>query len=393
LGWRANPESIRICRGRTCPVVDTVSFIRTDEQVMLADTMREFLASSASLDRVRDASLTADAHFDDVWQSMAGMGIVGLAIEEQYGGAGYGFEELAVVFEELGAMVTPVPLLSSVMASTAIAAGSTDLQKEALLPGIASGETIATVAVFENAHDHASSTPGTIARPSDNGWVLTGTKRWVTDAMNADQFIVSAHSGDGVGLFVVEVETPGVTVAAMPSLDATRPLGEVVLEGVPVPHDAYLGDAPHPVAIARALDAGVVAMASEQVGGARACLDASVDYAKTRYQFGRQIGSFQAIKHMCADMLVAVEHARSVAWHAAATFDDLDESRISVPLAKSVCSDAFLKVAGDNIQVHGGIGFTWEHDAHLYFKRAKADSLLLGSVDSYRDRLADAVGI
>jgi alkylation response protein AidB-like acyl-CoA dehydrogenase len=376
-----------------CPVVDAVSFIRTDEQAMLADTMREFLGSSADLDRVREASLTPDAIFTDVWQSMAEMGLIGLAIDEEYGGAGYGFEELAVVFEELGAMVTPVPLLSSVMASTAIAGAGTDSQKAALLPGIASGETIATVAVFENAHDNAASTPSTIARPTDIGWVLTGTKRWVTDAMSADQFIVSAHSGDGVGLFVVDCEAPGLAVSAMPPLDATRPLGEVVLEGVPVAHDAYLGDAPNPGAMARALDAGVVAMASEQVGGARACLDASVEYAKTRYQFGRPIGSFQAVKHMCADMLVALEHARSVAWHAAATFNDPDESRISVPLAKSVCSDGFLKIAGDNIQVHGGIGFTWEHDAHLYFKRAKADSLLLGSVDSYRDRLADAIGI
>ena len=374
-------------------MADTVSFIRSDEQVMLADTVREFLASSADLDRVREASLTSDAYFADVWRSMAEMGLIGLAIDERYGGAGYGFEELAVVFEELGAMVTPVPLLSSVMASTAIAAAGTDAQKQVLLPAIASGDEIATLAVFENAHDDAASIPGTIAAPSDLGWVLTGTKRYVTDAVNADRFIVSAHGGDGVGLFVIEREAAGVIVAAMPSLDATRPLGEVVLEGVPVHHDAYLGDAPNPGAVVKALNAGVVAMASEQVGGARACLDASVDYAKTRYQFGRQIGSFQAVKHMCADMLVALEHARSVAWHAAATIGDPDESRISVPLAKSVCSDAYLKIAGDNIQVHGGIGFTWEHDAHLYFKRAKADSLLLGGVDSYRDRLADAIGI
>ena len=374
-------------------MVDPVSFIRTDEQVMLADTMREFLASTADLDRVREASLTADACFEDVWQSMAEMGLIGLAIDEQYGGAGFGFEELAVVFEELGAKVTPVPLLSSVMASTAIAFAGTEAQKEALLPAIASGDVIATLAVFENAHDDAASRPGTTATPSDSGWVLTGTKRYVTDAVNAGTFVVSARCGDGVGLFVIECKTAGVTVEAMPSLDATRPLAEVIFEAVQVHHEAYLGGAPNPGAIVKALDAGVVAMASEQVGGARACLDASVDYAKTRYQFGRPIGSFQAIKHMCADMLVAVEHARSVAWHAAATIGDPVESEISVPLAKSVCSDAFLKVAGDNIQIHGGIGFTWEHDAHLYFKRAKADSLLLGSVDSYLDRLADAIGI
>jgi alkylation response protein AidB-like acyl-CoA dehydrogenase len=376
-----------------CPVVDTVSFIRTDEQVMLADTMREFLESRANLDRVRDASLTADACFTDVWQGMGEMGLIGLAIDEQYGGAGYGFEELAVVFEELGAMVTPVPLLSSIMASTAIAVAGTDAQKAALLPAIASGDKISTLAVFEQPHDDFASTPAMIATPSELGWVLTGTKRYVTDAVNADSFIVSARTGDGVGLFVVDRETAGVSVVAMPSLDATRPLGEVGLEGVLVHDDAFLGRGPNPGAITRALDAGVVAMASEQVGGARACLEASVDYAKTRYQFGRPIGSFQAIKHMCADMLVAVEHARSVAWHAAAMIDDPEESRISVPLARSVCSDAYLKVAGDNIQVHGGIGFTWEHDAHLYFKRAKADSLLLGSVNSYRDRLATAIGI
>jgi alkylation response protein AidB-like acyl-CoA dehydrogenase len=146
-------------------------------------------------------------------------------------------------------------------------------------------------------------------------------------------------------------------------------------------------------AVRAALDLGVVALAQEQVGGAERCLETSVDYAKTRYQFGRAIGSFQAVKHRCADMLVAVEQAKSVAWHAARTLDDPEESRISVPLARSVCSDAYLICAGDNIQIHGGIGFTWEHDAHLYFKRAKSTSLLLGSVGEYRDRLADALGI
>lgn len=374
-------------------MVDTVSFIRTDEQTMLAKTMRDFLSSNASLDRVREASLTSGAYFADVWESMAEMGLIGLAIDERYGGAGCGFEEIAVVFEELGAMATPVPLLSAVMASTSIAAAGTESQKASLLPDMASGDVVATLAVFENTHDDAASIPATIATQSAHGWVLTGTKRYVTDAMAADQFIISALNSDGVGLFVVDAEADGVTVAPMNALDATRPLGEVILDGVAVHADAFLGGAPNPSAIVAALDAGVVAMASEQVGGARACLAASVEYAKTRYQFGRQIGSFQAVKHMCADMLMALEHARSVAWHAAATIDNPHESQISVPLAKSVCSDAFVKVAGDNIQVHGGIGFTWDHDAHLYFKRAKADSLLLGGVASYQDRLADAIGI
>jgi alkylation response protein AidB-like acyl-CoA dehydrogenase len=167
----------------------------------------------------------------------------------------------------------------------------------------------------------------------------------------------------------------------------------VSLSAVTVDADAYLGGAPNERAIVSALDLGVVAVAQEQVGGAQRCLEISVDYANTRYQFGRAIGSFQAVKHMCANMLVSVEHAKSVAWHAARSIDDPEEARIAVPLARSVCSDAYMKVAGDTIQIFGGIGFTWEHDAHLYFKRAKSTSLLLGSVDSYRDRLADAIGI
>jgi alkylation response protein AidB-like acyl-CoA dehydrogenase len=146
-------------------------------------------------------------------------------------------------------------------------------------------------------------------------------------------------------------------------------------------------------AIGFGIDVGLVAMASEQVGGAQRCLESSVEYASTRFQFGRAIGSFQAVKHACADMLVAVEHARSVAWHAAATFDDAEERDIAVPLAHSVCSDAYEWVAGQTIQVHGGIGFTWEHDAHLYLKRAKASSLILRSVSASRDRLGDAIGV
>ncbi len=374
-------------------MVDAVNFIRTDEQAMLADTVAQYLAASAGLDRVREASLTPDAFFSDMWQGLAEMGLIGLAIDEQYGGAGYGFSELAVVFEELGAMVTPVPLLSAVLASTAIAEAGTDAQKADLLPRIASADCLPTLAVFEDAHDDGSGTPATTAVRGDEGWVLTGTKRFVTDAPNATLFIVSAQTDVGTALFAVWRAIEGVEVRPTPSLDATRPLGELIFDGATVPEDSCLGNAPHPDAIRKALDAGVVAMASEQVGGTRACLEMAVEYAKTRYQFGRSIGSFQAVKHMCANMLVALEHARSVAWHAAATLDDPDESSISVPLAKSVCSDAYVKVAGDNIQVHGGIGFTWEHDAHLYFKRAKADSLLLGSVTTHRDRLANAIGI
>lgn len=372
-------------------MADPITFSRSDEQTMLSDTLREFLAATTTLDAAREASLTETAIDGEVWEGLRDMGLIGLHVPEEYGGAGYSFAEMAIVFEELGRRVVPVPLLSTVMTTEAILASGSDAQKAALLPSIVSGARIASLAVFEDAHDLDS--VETLAEPVGEGWRLAGTKRYVIDAPNADQFIVSARTPDGVGLFVVDGRAEGLSVTPTPALDATRPLGEVMLDGATVQADAYLGGAPCAHAVASALDLGVVAVAQEQVGGSQRCLEMSVEYANDRYQFGRAIGSFQAVKHMCADMLVSVEQAKSVAWHAARSIEDPDETRIAVPLAMSVCSDAYMKAAGDTIQIFGGIGFTWEHDAHLYFKRAKSASLLLGSVDSYRDRLADAIGL
>jgi alkylation response protein AidB-like acyl-CoA dehydrogenase len=372
-------------------VADRITFARTDEQIMLGDTLREFLDAEMTFDSVREQSLTDAAMDRGVWDGLRDMGLVGLHVPEEYGGAGYSFAETAIVFGELGRRVAPVPLLSTVMVTSAILTAGSEEQKTALLPPIVSGSMIASLAVFEDTHDLRSTE--TMAEAIDGGWLLTGTKRYVIDAPNADVFVVSAQTSEGVGLFVVEADSEGLVVIPTPSLDATRPLGEVLLSGVTADDEAYLGHAPNTNAIATALDAGVVAVAQEQAGGAQSCLEMSVEYANSRYQFGRAIGSFQAVKHMCADMLVSVEHAKSVAWHAAQSIDDPIESKIATPLARSVCSDAYVKAAGDTIQIFGGIGFTWEHDAHLYFKRAKSTSILLGSVDSYRDRLADAIGI
>lgn len=374
-----------------CRVVEIITFTRTEEQAMLAATVRELLESTADMDSVREASLSNTAIDRAVWNGLAQMGVLGLHIPEEYGGAGYSFVETAIVFEELGRRLVPVPLLSSVIAAAAVLAAGTESQRAEYLPAIASGERIASLAIFEDPHDLLEIR--TEAARDGDGWRISGVKRYVTDAPHAEVFVISAATDDGVGLFVVDSDMQGVTVAASPSLDATRPLGEVVLDSVFVHADAYLGGEPNSGAVRKALDVGVVALAQEQAAGAQRCLEISVEYAKNRFQFGRAIGSFQAIKHMCADMLVAVEHAKSAALHAARALDDADESKIAVPLAKSVCSDAFVKASGDTIQILGGIGFTWEHDAHLYLKRAKSTSLLLGSVDSYRDRLADAIGI
>ena len=373
-------------------MADVVSFVRSDEQAMLAQTLREMLVGSLDMDSIRELSLTHDALDRASWASLAEMGLVGLMIPEEYGGAGSTFADMAIVFEELGRVVVPVPLLSSVMASTAIVAAGTSEQHQHLLPSLANGTRIGTVAAFERPHDDPYLTPQTHAERANGGWRVRGTKRYVTDAMASDLFVVTASIDGAVGLFVVPADAEGLERSPMAALDPTRPLGQVDLDVV-VGDDALLGGGAHPEAVRRTMDAGVVAIAQEQVGGAQRCLEMSVEYAKARYQFGRAIGSFQAIKHRCADMLVAVEHARSVARYAAMAWDEPTESAIAVPLARSVCSDAYLRVAGDSIQIHGGIGFTWEHDAHLYFKRAKASSLLLGSVGMFRDRLGDAIGV
>lgn len=359
---------------------------------MLSSTLRELLGETADMDRTRELSLTSDAFDRDTWRALSEMGLVGLTLAEQHGGAGLSFADTAVVFEELGRTVAAVPLLSNLLAMSMIDGLGSDAQRGELLPPIASGASIATLAVHETSHDRTRVEFDTTAEKTDDGWVVKGVKRFVTDAPNADVFVVVATSPDGSAAFVVPSDADGVSVQASPALDATRPLGEVAFDTF-VPDSAQLAGGDVDQALTAAIDRGVVAVANEQVGGAQRCLEASVEYAGERFQFGRAIGSFQAVKHLCADMLVAVEHARSVAWHAATTIDDAEESQVSVPLARSVCSDAYLFAAGANIQIHGGIGFTWEHDAHLYFKRAKSTSLILGSVDGYRDRLADAIGI
>lgn len=370
-------------------MAEAISFVPSDEQSMLRSTLKDFLEAKVDYDAVRDMSLGTSAIDREIWDGLAEMGLVGLHIPEGVGGGGYSMREVAVVFEQLGRFLAPVPLLSSVMASTAVLEGGSEAQQARILPAIARGERVATLAAFESAHGAAGGGETTLSE-SGGGFVLTGAKRYVTDAVHASHFVVAARYGGATALVIVDAAMEGVTVTPTNALDATRPLADVSFADVVVDSDDVITDAGH--ALARAIDVGVVCLAAEQVGGAQWCLDTSVDYAKNRYQFGRPIGSFQAIKHRCADMLVSVEHARSAAWYAASTITDTQEAEISVPLAKSVCSDAFVKASGDTIQILGGIGFTWEHEAHLYFKRAKSSSLLLGSVGSYRDRLAQAVG-
>lgn len=377
----------------------TMSLAFTEEQELLRQTARKFLASKAGSEVVRRLMATDEGFDPGLWAETAQMGWQAMAVPEEFGGAGYGFVELSVLMEEMGRAVFPAPFLSTaVLSAQAILLGGSDAQKKELLPGIASGETRVAFAHLEG-RDHGPAGVQATATRRDGGWTLDGTKSYVLDGHTADHLVVVARTGDGadeVGMFVVPGDAGGLTRERLETMDQTRTQARIALDGVTVGEEALLGgDAAAWPTVDRVLTRGVVALAAEQVGGAQAVLEMATDYAKTRYQFGRAIGSYQAIKHTLADLLVEVEAAKSAAYHAARVVaaGDEDELAIAAPLAKSYCSEVYEHAAGDNIQVHGGIAFTWEHDAHLWFKRAKTSTLLFGDPARHRARLADALGL
>jgi alkylation response protein AidB-like acyl-CoA dehydrogenase len=279
-----------------------------------------------------------------------------------------------------------------VAAANAILLAGSEEQKAEILPGIAASETVATLAVSEERGGWDGRHLATSAVAAGDGWTIDGTKRFILDGHTADLLVVAAQTADGVGLFLVPGDAAGLERTVLPAMDETRKLAEVTLAGVAVGADARLADGDAGT-LDRVNDIIAVSLALEQVGGAQAVLDMAVQYAKDRQQFGKPIGSFQAIKHMCADMLVKVESARAAAYYAMWTVaEGTDEAATVVPLAKAYCSDAFFDCAGTNIQVHGGIGFTWEHDAHLYFKRAKSSQVMFGSPAERRRQLAERLG-
>ncbi len=331
-----------------------------------------------------------------MWAEMAHMGWQGMAIPEEYGGAGFGQLELAVLFEEMGRSLLPAPFFSTVaLGSAAILEGGSEKQKHDILGRVAAGEATVALAFTEQNGRWDEIGVESVAEPSGNGWSISGTKSFVLDGHTADFLVVAARSPEGVSLFLVEADADGIARRRLETMDMTRKQAEVILTNVTVSDDRVVGPLGGGwVVIERVLEKAVVNLAAEQVGGAQKCLEMSVDYAKTRYQFGRPIGSFQAIKHKCADMLVQVESAKSACYYAAwAASEDNDELAVVAPLAKSYCSEAYFHCASENIQIHGGIGFTWEHDAHLYFKRAKSSELLFGDPAYHRARLANRLGL
>jgi alkylation response protein AidB-like acyl-CoA dehydrogenase len=382
----------------------------------LRESVRRFLADRVPLQRVRELMESADGTDEKIWNYAAGqLGLQAIAIPEEYGGAGFTFAEQAIVLEELGAALYPGPYLASaVLAATALLASSDDAAKRDLLPGIAGGDTVATLAFTE---DDGSWEPGAIRLAASRagqasqasqagqagqtgqagsgpsgGWVLDGHKSFVLDGHTASLLLAVARTDAGLSLFAVQADADGLTRKQLPTLDQTRRLARLEFSSVP----ARLIGAPGEAAaiLSHTLDVAAIAQAAEQLGGAQRALDMAVSYAKVRHQFGRPIGSFQAIKHRCADLLLEVESLRSaVGYAAAAVAEDSAEVPVVAALVKALASDTYFHVAAENIQIHGGIGFTWEHDAHLYFKRAKASELFLGDASYHRERLATRIGV
>jgi len=367
------------------------------EQRELRESVRRFLTERAPLTKVRELMETADGTDPDVWrQASAQLGLPGIAVPEEYGGAGFSFAEQAIVLEELGAALFTGPYLASaVLAATTLLASDDEEAKKDLLPGIAAGGTVATLAFTE---DGGSWDPASIrlaaTKTTKNGWRLDGHKSFVLDGHAADLIlVVAATETDGrLSLFAITGTADGLTRRALPTLDQTRKLARLAFDHTPARLVGEPGAAR--AVLDHTLDLAAVALAAEQLGGAQRALDMAVAYAKVRQQFGRPIGSFQAIKHRCADLLLEVESLRSaVGYAAAAVAASSAELPVLAPLLKAYASEVYSHVAGENIQIHGGIGFTWEHDAHLYLKRAKASELFLGDAGYHRERLATRIGL
>jgi alkylation response protein AidB-like acyl-CoA dehydrogenase len=371
-----------------------VNFAFSEEQEELRRGVRRFLEEKSSEADVRRLMETPEGYDTAVWKQMAEqLGLQGLAIPEEYGGSGYTYVELVVIFEEMGRALLCAPYFSSVaLAANLLLAAGDDGAKKDYLPGIADGTTLATVALAEASGRWDEGGIALEATGSGSSWTLTGEKLYVLDGHLADLILVPARTPAGISVFAVDKGADGLTTTALSTMDQTRKQARVSFESTPA---RLVGaDGTGWAAVSKMLDLAVVALAAEQVGGAQRVLEMAVDYAKVRVQFGRPIGSFQAIKHKCADMLLEVESAKSAAYYAGwAAAEDNDELPVVASLAKSYCSEAYFHATAENIQIHGGIGFTWEHPAHLYFKRAKSSELLFGDPTYHRELLAQRIGI
>ena len=372
-----------------------MDFALSPDQELLQQAAAEFLAAECPPTLVREVARDEDGYPRALYRKMAELGWMGLVVPEAYGGAGLGQLDLALLCEQLGRAVVPGPFFSSaVLATLAILHGGSSAQKKRWLPRLASGEALGALALLEDNDRIDAGGVAMRARARGGGWALSGTKLFVTDAHVADVLVVAARTTgrdeEGVTLFLVPRETPGVKVLPLPSIDVTRRPTEVRFENVELAKDAVLGTAGKGwKPLARVLDAAAVALAADCLGGAQRALELAVEYTKVREQFGRVIGSFQAMKHMAAEMVSEIEPARALVWYAAYAADALPrEAPRAAAMAKACLSDVYSRVANRAVQMHGGIGFTWEHDLHFWFKRAKWNELAYGDATWHRERVA-----
>jgi len=369
----------------------------TEEQELLRDTARRFLESECNTQFVRRRMAEPAAVTDEFWQKLAEQGWLGIIYPEEEGGSGLGLVDLVVLMEEMGRAVMPGPFLSTVLlGGAAIGDAGTPAQRQQWLPQIAAGTAKAALAWTEpNLRWDAAGVTAS-AREAAAGFTLSGTKLFVGDAHLADILVAAARTRDGstmedgVSLFLVPKDTPGLAITVLPTIDETRKLCEVRLDNVVLPMAALIGKRHRGwVPLSRVIARATVALAAEMCGGAQQVLDMTVAYAKIRIAFGKPIGSYQGVKHQAADMLVAIENAKSLTYYAAWAMDQgLEEAPLAVSMAKAAASDMYRKVAGTGIQLHGGIGMTWEHNLQLYFKRARASEVAFGDATWHRERVA-----
>ena len=370
-----------------------MDFAFTPDQTLLRNAARAFLDEHCPTAAVRALAEEPRGESEALWKEMAQLGWLGLSLPEDAGGSGLGMVETAILLEELGRAVYPGPYAPTILAATAIERAGSAAQRGRWLPAIAGGAARATVALLEGELDWDSEATSARADRVADGWRLTGVKEFVPWAHVADVVLVPARAPEGVTLFLVESSAPGLRVTPRPGMDLALRQAALALDGVAVPGESRLGA---PGAGGALLDEllrrAAVGAAAEMLGAARRCLEMSVEYAKVREQFGQPIGSFQAIRHRCADMLLEIENAHAATYYAAWALDARSEDHeVAASVAKAYVSEAARKVCGDAIQVHGGIGFTWEYDLHLYFKRAKALEPMYGDADWHRERIVRRV--
>ena len=361
-----------------------MDFAFTPDQTLLKNSARAFLDEHCKPATVRLLWDDPRGESPAMWKEMAQLGWLGLSLPEEHGGSGLGMVETALVLEEMGRAAYPGPFWPTMLVGTAVAAHGSAEQKKRWLPAIAGGEARGTLALLDNDLDWDPASVATHAEKTATGWRLSGIKRYVAWGHVADVLLVPAQAPDGLALFLVEPASAGLAWTPMVNMDPGMRLADLTLDRVPVRSEDRLG-APGAGALAL-LRRGAVGAAAEMLGASRRCLDMAVGYAKIREAFGQPIGSFQAIRHKCADMLLETENSHAAVYYAAWALDaSAEDAATAASIAKSYVGDAARKVCGEAIQVHGGIGVTWEYDLHMYFKRAKALEAQYGDAEFHRE--------